>query len=668
MKLLKAKVSLEDYAQAHLEKAPHGNKFICPYCNSGGNGSFKSDSGFSLKGNSFKCFACNRSGDIYDLAAQVEHIDETEKRAQLKAVANWAGIPLSGLSTNEARRTTPKKTPNYAQGQAKEKAYILEAQKHIEHPQALAYIQSRGYTLEQAQAFGLGYDPAKKRLVIPWLGSDYYHIDRDTTGKAPNKYSKPKSDEVGEQPLYNPQALEGNSFFVVEGLFDALALKALGFNEVVALAGVGVNKLTQALLAKPNKPIAIFMFDKDEPGREAAIKAAEKFNELHLPYITPNLDEIPGKDPDEMRQNDIEALGDFLRGEKDKADKECSERQEQAYKEALRSLRVVSLHDTAEQLLLCEGISEPIPTGFKNLDEALSGGLTRGLYILGAISSLGKTTFILQIADQIAASKHPVLFVTIEQSARELVAKSLSRLTKQLPDGGKYASTANEISNPKSRNVWAQEKTIQLLKACEEYEAIEQGYLHIMEGEKQPSVSDIATLARRIAEHENKAPVIFIDYLQLLKPQSENDTDKQAVDKNIMLLRQLARDLDTAVVAISSLNRASYSGGVTLESFKESGAIEYGSDVLLGLQPYDLREKVKGIISEAKQKAVSKECISKHKEQIIRKLSLPILKNRNGGINEIGVPFIYDTWHNLWSEPTESDKEKTIEDALPIII
>lgn len=668
MKLLKAKVSLEDYAQAHLEKAPHGNKFICPYCNSGGNGSFKSDSAFSLKGEKFRCFACNRSGDIYDLAAQVEHIDEADKRTQLETVANWAGISLSGLSTNEARKTTPKKTPNYAQGQAKEKAYILEAQENIESPEALAYIQSRGYTLEQAQAFGLGYDPVKKRLVIPWLGSDYYHIDRDITGKAPNKYSKPKSDEVGEQPLYNPQALESNSFFVVEGLFDALALQALGFNEVVALAGVGVNKLTQALLAKPNKPIAIFMFDKDEAGQEAQEQAVAKFNELHLPYTVPNPCEVPGKDSDEMRQNNTEALGDFLRTEKDKANKDYREKQEQAYKEALRSLRVVSLHDTAEQLLLCEGISEPIPTGFKNLDEALSGGLTRGLYVLGAISSLGKTTFILQIADQIAGSKHPVLFVTIEQSARELVAKSLSRLTKQLPGGDTYASTANEIANPKSRYEWSERKTEQLLKACETYEATEQGHLHIMEGEQQPSVSDIATLARRIAEHENKAPVIFIDYLQLLKPQSEHDTDKQAVDKNIMALRQLARDLDTAVIVISSLNRASYSGGVTLESFKESGAIEYGSDVLLGLQPYNLAAKVESITNESKQKAEAKACISEHKSKQIRKLSLPILKNRNGGINEAGVTFTFDSWHNLWSEPTESDKEKTIEEALPIII
>ena len=72
-------------------------------------------------------------------------------------------------------------------------------------------------------------------------------------------------------------------------------------------------------------------------------------------------------------------------------------------------------------------------TGFKNFDE-LSGGLYPGLYVLGAISSLGKTTFIHQVADQIAErdSKEHILYFSLEQSRLELLTKSIARKTAQL--------------------------------------------------------------------------------------------------------------------------------------------------------------------------------------------------------------------------------------------
>ena len=67
-------------------------------------------------------------------------------------------------------------------------------------------------------------------------------------------------------------------------------------------------------------------------------------------------------------------------------------------------------------------------TRFKTLDEQLDGGIKQGLYILGAIPSLGKTTLALQIADNIA-KEHKVIVFSLEQSRFELVSKSLSRLT-----------------------------------------------------------------------------------------------------------------------------------------------------------------------------------------------------------------------------------------------
>ena len=76
---------------------------------------------------------------------------------------------------------------------------------------------------------------------------------------------------------------------------------------------------------------------------------------------------------------------------------------------------------------MLEDADDPIPTGIRVLDNALGGGLKRGLIMLGAVSSVGKTTLLNMIADNWLPSGKPVLFVTIEQSARELTAKSLSR-------------------------------------------------------------------------------------------------------------------------------------------------------------------------------------------------------------------------------------------------
>lgn len=68
-------------------------------------------------------------------------------------------------------------------------------------------------------------------------------------------------------------------------------------------------------------------------------------------------------------------------------------------------------------------------TLFEELDSNLNGGLKSGLYVFGAVSRLGKTTLIQQIADNIASQGHKVIIFSLEQSRFELVSKALSRIT-----------------------------------------------------------------------------------------------------------------------------------------------------------------------------------------------------------------------------------------------
>jgi replicative DNA helicase len=142
---------------------------------------------------------------------------------------------------------------------------------------------------------------------------------------------------------------------------------------------------------------------------------------------------------------------------------------------------------------------------------------------------------------------------------------------------------------------------------------------------------------------------VFIDYLQLMASPDEHLSDKQAADRNVMDLRHMARDLKTCVFVISSLNRSSYSGGVSMDAFKESGAIEYGSDVLLGLQPRGMDDRLEET-TENKQRMEARKMVKAFKSRSSREAELLVLKNRSGGLPDHGIPLAYDAMSNLFTD------------------
>ena len=110
--------------------------------------------------------------------------------------------------------------------------------------------------------------------------------------------------------------------------------------------------------------------------------------------------------------------------------------------------------------------------------------------------------------------------------------------------------------------------------------------LYIYEGLGNIGADQIINDVREHIELTGRRPVVIVDYLQILAPYDVRYSDKQNIDKDVLELKRLSRDSVIPVVAISSFNRDSYKGGESktdLTSFKESGAIEYGSDVLLAM-------------------------------------------------------------------------------------
>jgi replicative DNA helicase len=171
----------------------------------------------------------------------------------------------------------------------------------------------------------------------------------------------------------------------------------------------------------------------------------------------------------------------------------------------------------------------------------------------------------------------------------------------------------------------------------------------------------IEQIRQKIADHKKirgKTPVIIIDYLQILASYNDRASDKQNTDKAVLELKRIARDEKTPVLAISSFNRGNYSAGANMAAFKESGAIEYSSDVLIALQPYGMKGGEKD-----SDKAANAETMNKCKASTERNIEAVILKNRNGQTGTTAT-FKYYAKFNCFVESIEinmkTDKKNDI--------
>jgi replicative DNA helicase len=258
-----------------------------------------------------------------------------------------------------------------------------------------------------------------------------------------------------------------------------------------------------------------------------------------------------------------------------------------------------------------------VKTGFSRFDQ-LAGGLFPALYVIGAISSLGKTTFIHQMADQLAAAGKHVLFFSLEMSRLELATKSIARRTAQM-------DYSNALTSLKIRRGI---KSNLLVQAVAAYCKAVEDRLCIIEGGFETTVQYIREYAKQYAEKHSTRPVIIVDYLQILQG-AQKGTLREAVDFNVVELKRLSRDLNTPVIVVSSVNRSNYLLPVDFESFKESGGIEYTADVVLGMQLACLEDPI--FENEGKDIAKKRERVKQAKAADPREVKLVCLKNRYGG-------------------------------------
>ena len=624
---------LQEYVERITQPSRGANMYVCPLCGSGtgkkGTGAFS-----ILNGERWKCFVCGKGGDLYDLIGKIEGTDNHGEQLRIARKLFGGGEP----QPRPARKTPEKKEPQ----EADYTAFFLEAHKRITETD---YPQRRGLSQATVDRFRLGFvpewvnpekpgTPASPRLIIPTGRGSY--LARDTRGtltEAQGRYSKLK---VGKVSLFNIESLyvAEKPVFIVEGEIDALSIIEAG-GEAVALGSTsGVRAFIERLRTRRPKQPVIVALDNDDAGEMAAGALEEGLKGLGVPFYRHN----PAgqfKDPNEALQRDRENFRAAV-----EAGERLGEEEEQAKRDAyLKTSAGNRLIDFIDGITA--SVNTPcIPTGFDELDAALDGGLYEGLYIFGAVSSLGKTTLVTQIADQIAQAGTDVLVFSLEMARYEIMAKSISRHTFQAarrPGGYKKgAKTTRGITAGKRYTEYSQEEKDHIMAAIDEYGQYA-GHIYITEGIGDIGAEEIRQTVRDHILFTGNTPVVVIDYLQIMAPAEPRATDKQNTDKAVLELKRLSRDSKTPVIAVSSFNRASYDAPVTMAAFKESGAIEYSSDVLIGLQFAGTGED--GFdADEARRK----------KE---RKIELVILKNRNGRTGD-KLEYVYHPLFNLFEEPT----------------
>ena len=623
------------------ERDRSGKGYICPLC---GNGSGRDGDGVREDPNRpghYTCFKAGcpsngRSMDLIDWYA-VSHSIPVGSAEAFQAIYEAAGIELiKGIerTPKQAAASMPEKK---AEEPHHDYTACIEQCVACLSEDAREYLHGRGFTDDTIKRFRLGYDAAKEAIVIPYNSECTYYATRRTDRK---EYRKPSSAEAGREPPFNAIALTEDGsrpVFIVESQLCAISIEQAG-GRAVAIGGGGTDKLLLFLKAHREalKDKMLFLsLDNDDAGQaaQAALKEELTVNGFRATEKNPS---GRHKDPNEFLQADPEGFTRTVR------------EIESGYTKPDNVKTYLLTQFSEDVYRFAEGRKRK--TGFRNLDEKL-GAVYDALYIVGAVSSLGKTTFCHQWADQMAAAGNHILFFSCEQSKIELVSKSLSRISFR-KYGKDHAKCALQIRGNMSSDTG---------ELVQEYIETVNDRMNIIEGNFGITVKQIRDTVEGYIKANNVRPAVFVDYLQILAPMDARQETRAATDRNVSALKQMSRDLRIPVIVISSVNRQNYTTQMDFESFKETGAIEYTGDVVMGLQLAAISSNP--MFEEDEKKQAKKKFIREKYEADPRAIELVGLKNRFGK-KYFGQTFQYypkfDTFTEVTSDETNDEKRSGV--------
>ena len=652
---------LTDFVPLEMSRKAGRNMYKCPVCGSGkgrnGTGALHiypdSNRVFCYSGG---CFT-DKGEDTLGALRIIWHCEETE------------ALERAGYSLDyEAPAPAHKENTKHQEHQERPAAdYSLFYRKWHEDlktsPEALEYLHGRGITDDSIERFNLGYCaawkhskageqvPGTKRIIIPRTKGTYTarRIDKPANDIEANYI---KQVQGRQKDLFNLEALDGaETPIICEGELDAISLYQAGAGAVVA---IGTTTNAGTLLEEAKKhPEAVFILaldndpDKEDgsnPGKEAQRKLAADMTAAGLAVLNIDPAKIYGeaKDGNEAFTKDPERLGKVIAYLQGKAQEMKAGRDEEREAE----LRKRTGEGMLEAFLLSvtdkeARTFEPIPTGIKDIDRALEGGFIRKtLVTLGAPPAMGKTALAQWIFENIATAGQDVLYINLEMSREQLLARSISRLA------WKYDKKDFSALEVLRGYAWTEEQREAITQAAARYKAdIAPHFIYNPEGVTNSIDSILSAMeaeTARIKAQGKPAPLVCLDYLQLVDS-GERDAI-EGMKGVIFKLKDFAKRENTVVFVIIANNRASNkSGTVEMESGRDTSAIEYSGDFMLGLaytaiedrRKYECGENKKGepILAEYDLETIRR--LKKEAQEagtaipsVCNEVSLKVLKSR----------------------------------------
>lgn len=537
VKAIKNKIDIVDYIGKYLPLQKEGSSYktVCPF-HPDRNPSFY----VKPSDQYFHCFGCNVGGDVITFAMKYHNIDFKEA---IRMLAEEIGLILGSKQTEENAQ--------------KEKLSIDQIIAYVEichqHSNLTSYFADRGISASLISKYKVGFDVENNAVVFPIVidGQIVSYLKRNLDNDKP-RYEFPKGSNAIPFNVDLLKDEKQTDIFIVEGIFDALTIEAAIKQPAIALNGCENQKEFLQVLnqLKPKGKKFYILFDNDEAGNKAAKQLFDKMKSQYNVAIC-KWEGVPYKDINEFWQNSQDECINFLKWQ---------------LKAAFFPYSLINLATQYIDFIRSEKF-KTISTGFKQLDNVLNGGFVAGnLYIFGAKPSVGKTTFLLQLMDNLLQQGYNCVFLSAEMSHEEILTRifcreyGLKRVGVKVPAFDFYRKIRTRTAT--------QEEMQEFMSVMQDYIKRYAFVLHILESQKLDEVYYILDRLQK--------PILFIDYLQLLQPVGQYQSDKQRVDLIMQELFEIKNKFLIPIIAVSSLNRENYDKD-DMTAFKESGSIEYGT-------------------------------------------------------------------------------------------
>lgn len=363
------------------------------------------------------------------------------------------------------------------------------------------------------------------------------------------------------------------------------------------------------------------LWDNDTAGKDFARMEAQKLNGIAEKVIQIDIQKLWPECPEKGDISDMaQALGDEETWQRLKAaiEEESQKPKEQPQSEFESFMQAIQTEKY-----------KPVRTGIAEFDDLLGGGILRqSLVMLTAAPGTGKTSIVQQIFETMAANGTDVVFLNLEMSREQLLARSMSRMIHRQG----HNMTAAEVLKG---YMWTDYQREYVTRAAQEYQNTIYAHMTYNPAGCTTDIESIRdtlnTAGQKAREAGQPGPVCVLDYLHLITT-SNRDEQAELIKKSVAMLKQYAIDYNTFVLAIGANNRAANTSGIVgLDSGRDTSAIEYTADYQLSLNYRALAEKQKKMNGET-YKASNPDDMEELAKQQPREMVIQVLKNRMNAI------------------------------------